>query len=113
MGKSKGPLCPLLKKACIEQECAFYVHITGQHPQSGAAMDLWDCAVKWTPVMMLDASKNVRNVQASVETMRNDVVQRQESLNSVFQLAAQAASATRLAGGRSADFQRISANPDD
>lgn len=98
---TKKIICPLLKKSCIEQECAFYVHITGQHPQSGAAMDLWDCAVKWTPVMMLDASKNMRNVQAAVETMRNDVVDRQDSLNKTISLAAHAASMSRL-GARTA-----------
>ena len=88
MGKTKGPICPLLKKACIENECAFYVHITGQNPQSGAQMDLWDCAVKWTPVMMLDASRNMKGVQAAVEGMRNDVCDRQDNLNNALVLGA-------------------------
>lgn len=96
MGKNKTPICPLLKKACVEQECAFYVHITGMHPQSGAQMDLWDCAVKWTPIMMLDASKNMRGVQAAVEGMRNDVCERQDNLNNALVMGAKMMEARRL-----------------
>ncbi|WP_430230452.1 hypothetical protein [Paraburkholderia tropica] len=94
--RKKDPVCPYIGKPCLEQGCTMYVHITGQNPQTGAQMDLWDCAIKWTPVMMLDAAKNMRGVQAAVETMRNDVVERQDSLNGTIALAAQAAQASRL-----------------
>lgn len=95
MSKSKGPLCPLLRKPCVEGECAWWVHITGVHPQSGAQMDLWDCSIKWTPVMMLDASKNMKNVQAAVESMRNDVVDRQDNLNNALVMGAKLMQASK------------------
>ncbi len=96
MAKEKLPLCPLLKKPCVQHECAWFCHVTGQNPQTGAQIDMWDCAIKWTPVVMMDAAKNTKGVQAAVETMRNDVVERQDSLNGTIALAAQAASVARV-----------------
>lgn len=96
MAKEKLPLCPLLKKPCIQHECAWFCHVTGQNPQTGSQIDMWDCAIKWTPVVMMDAAKNAKGVQAAVETMRNDVVDRQDSLNNAIASAAHAASGARL-----------------
>lgn len=88
IGKTKGPICPLIKKACIQHECAFFTHIQGVNPQTGAQIDLFDCAIKWTPVMMLDASKNMKHVQAAVETARNDICDRQDNLNNALVMGA-------------------------
>jgi len=87
-------LCPLLKKKCIEHQCAWFCHVTGTNPQTNAPMDIWDCAVKWTPVMMIENAKHIRGVQAATESMRNEVVERQDRLNNVFSAAAQAAALT-------------------
>lgn len=74
-------LCPLLKKTCIEHDCKFYVHVQGMHPQTGAPMDHWDCAVSWVPMLMVESARMTRCVAASVDSMRNEVVQRQDALN--------------------------------
>ena len=83
---SKSPVCPLLKKPCIEHGCKFWVHITGLHPQSGAKIDHFDCSVAWLPVLLVEATRTTSGVQASVESMRNEVVQRQDTLNNAVAL---------------------------
>lgn len=84
--RKKGPLCPLLKKECIEAECAFWVHLTGSHPQTGVMMDRFDCSVKWLPVLLVENARQTRGAQAAVESMRNEVVKRQDELNNAVRL---------------------------
>lgn len=72
--KPDGSFCPLVKGACMERKCAFWVHIRGKHPQTGADMDMPDCAVKWLPVLMIENAKEARHTAAAVESFRNESV---------------------------------------
>ncbi len=82
----KEAICPLLKKTCIESKCRFWVHVTGTHPQSGAKLDHFDCSVAWLPMLLIDTARHTVGVQAAVESMRNEVVQRQDALNNAVAL---------------------------
>jgi len=77
----KNPRCPFLNKPCIEQECMMWTHVTMTNPQSGATEDKWTCALAMTPIMVLEGARQTRGVQASVESMRNEVTQRQDQFN--------------------------------
>jgi len=79
-------LCPLLKEPCIEHQCKFYVHVTGEHPQTGAKMDTFDCSFAWLPALLIETSRRTTGVSASVESMRNEVVKRQDALNNAVAL---------------------------
>ena len=92
------PLCPLLKKPCIEHQCAFFTHIIGMHPQTGKELDQWDCSVRWLPVLMTEGARQTHNAVAAIESMRNEVVQRQDTLNAAIEQA------------RSRDVGRIEGN---
>lgn len=83
---SKEPLCPLIRKTCIESKCRFWVHITGANPQTGAAMDHFDCAMAWLPVLLVENSRRTTGVSAAVESLRNEVTQRQDALNNAVAL---------------------------
>lgn len=76
---SKKELCPLLKKPCIGHECMWFSHVVGQDPQTGRDVDVWDCSVRWLPVMITAQARETRGVQAAVESMRNEVVKRQDA----------------------------------
>ena len=69
-----GEYCPLIAKKCIEARCKFWTHIRGKHPQSGADLDMPDCAIKWLPVLMIENSQMSRQTGAAVESFRNEVV---------------------------------------
>lgn len=97
--------CPLLKKACIEGECMFWVHMLGTHPQSGHPVDQFDCSMRWLPILLVENARHSRGVQAAVESARNEITSRQDTLNSAVKVAQRGSSQVeateqdRIAGG--------------
>jgi hypothetical protein len=79
-------VCPLIKKPCLESGCAFWTHVSGTHPQTGARLDQFDCSIKWLPMLLVENARSTRGAQAAVESMRNEVVQRQDQLNNAVAL---------------------------
>ena len=77
---SKTAICPLLKKACVGHDCAWYAHMVGKDPQTGADMDHWDCAVRWLPVLITEQARQTRGVQAAVESARNEAIKTGEKV---------------------------------
>ena len=61
--------------------------LTGMHPQTGAKMDHFDCSMAWLPVLLVEATRTTSGVSAAVESMRNEVVQRQDALNNAVALS--------------------------
>jgi hypothetical protein len=57
--------CPLMGD-CIEHGCAWFTHIAGQHPQSGEALDRWECAVTLLPMLMIETARHARDTAAQV-----------------------------------------------
>lgn len=74
-----GTFCPLIKDKCKQLDCAFFLQVRGQHPQTGAPVDEWDCAIKWLPVLMIENTNGVRGTQAATESMRNEIVDRMDN----------------------------------
>lgn len=72
--KKPEVICPLLKGACIESGCHWWTHVRGKHPQTGADIDMPDCAIKWLPVLLIEASKETRQAAAAVESLPNESV---------------------------------------
>lgn len=72
MPAHKDNTCPLLKSACIEAKCKWWVHIRGKHPQSNAELDMPDCSIKWLPVLLIENAQQVRQTAAAVESTRNE-----------------------------------------
>ena len=70
----RGTHCPLLDKKCIQQDCMFWTHLVGHHPQTGTAMDEWDCAIVWQPILLVENAQKMREAGAAVESFRNEVV---------------------------------------
>ncbi|MHB9838518.1 hypothetical protein Q8F57_027190 [Paraburkholderia terrae] len=83
----KAKRCPYINKPCIEHECTMWTHIQGKHPQSGAEQDMWDCSIKWLPILMIENSREVRHTAAAMESARNEITQRQDLLNNAVTLA--------------------------
>ncbi len=71
-----GTHCPMLDKECIQFKCAFWTQLRGTHPQTGAEVDEWACAVAWLPVLLIENAKEVRQGAAATESFRNEVVGR-------------------------------------
>ena len=73
-----GPYdCPAtaFKERCRKERCPEWIHVTGKHPQTDAVVDMFDCARKWLPILMIQFSKEVNGVAASIDSARNDAKQ--------------------------------------
>jgi hypothetical protein len=70
----KGTYCPLIKKNCIENKCAWYTQVRGFNPNTGQEIDEWGCAVSWMPVMSIEVAQKQYQTGAAVESFRNEVV---------------------------------------
>lgn len=66
--------CPLIKKKCIEHKCAWFTHVRGLNPNTGAEVDEWACAVAWVPMMAIEIAQKENQTGAAVESFRNEVV---------------------------------------
>lgn len=64
-------LCPLFQGPCKEHSCRWYVNVQGHHPQTGAQISEWGCAVEWLPVLLIENAKVNRETGAAVESFRN------------------------------------------
>ena len=73
-----GNFCPLVGGDCKKFECMFWTQLRGKHPQTGAPLDEWDCAVKWLPLLLIEGAKETRQTAAAIESFRNEMVRRQE-----------------------------------
>jgi hypothetical protein len=60
-----------------------YTHMTMTHPQTGVNTDQFGCAVALLPVLLVENARQGRGIQASVDSMRNEVTSRQEALNKI------------------------------
>lgn len=67
--------CPLVKKPCLQHDCEWYIQLQGTHPQTGAAISEWGCAVAWLPVLLIENAKEARQTAAAVEDFRNRMVE--------------------------------------
>lgn len=65
-----------------------WVHIRGKNPQTGAEIDMPDCALKWLPVLLIENAQEVRQAAAAVESSRNATITLVEGLgNGLRQIA--------------------------
>ncbi len=70
------PICPQLRKQCIESKCKAWMSVKGQDPQTGEQYDRYDCyEYVWKPKFQLEQTKEFRHSSASVEKLVNIVAQ--------------------------------------
>ena len=97
MAQAKKILCPMMGGECVEDgairngelvACRFWVTVQGMHPQTGETISNGDCAIAWTPILMIENSKVNRETGAAVESFRNEMVNAQAVSNQVLLAAA-------------------------
>ena len=79
-----GNFCPLLKKDCIQLQCAWYAHVRGTNPNTGKEVDEWGCSITWFPVLLIENSQQQRQTGAAVESFRNEMVKSNESSKQIL-----------------------------
>lgn len=84
--KNDAKLCPAFKSPCIQHKCVKYIQVRGNHPQTGAEIDQWDCADVWIPILLINTAKEVRQGAAATESFRNEMV-KESALSRQTQIA--------------------------
>ena len=77
-GANKKIICPLLKKPCIGEECAWFTRVKGTDNNSGEEIDHEVCSVAVLPALLIENSNQQRSTGAAVESFRNEVVSANE-----------------------------------
>ncbi len=72
--------CPKFKKKCLQHGCTHYIALRGTDPQTGQSIDEWGCADAWAVVAQLEGNKEVRQMAAAIESLRNEMVRGQLSV---------------------------------
>ena len=72
--------------------CRFWVYVHGKNPQTGEDVRNGDCAMAWTPMLMIENSKVNRETGAAVESFRNEMVKANEGSQQLLLHVAQQAS---------------------
>ena len=67
--------CPLNGfKKCKKFNCAWFIQIQGKHPQTGADVDEYGCAMAMMPLLMIENSRQTNQAGAAIESFRNEMV---------------------------------------
>lgn len=67
--------CPLDSfKPCRQLECAWFMKVRGNNPNTGEEVDDYGCSMAWLPVLMIENSQQQRHTGAAVESFRNEMV---------------------------------------
>lgn len=83
------PNCPLNNfEPCRQLECAWFMKIRGNNPNTGEEVDEWGCSMAWLPVLMIENSQQQRQTGAAVESFRNEMVKANEVGQKVLLAAA-------------------------
>lgn len=84
--------CPLHRfEPCKQLDCAWFLKLRGQNPNTGEDVDEWGCAVAWLPVLLIENAQMSRQTGAAVESFRNEMVRANESSQQLLLAAARKA----------------------
>jgi len=69
-----GAECETVKDGKIHK-CMWHVKVTGEDPQTKEMHDEWGCSMAWTPLLLIENSRQQLSTASAVESLRNNVVQ--------------------------------------
>jgi len=77
--------CPLDGfKPCRQLECAWFMKVRGNNPNTGEEVDEYGCSMAWLPMLMIENSQQQRSTGAAVESFRNEMVKSNENSQHVL-----------------------------
>ena len=81
--------CPLNNfEPCKMFECAWFVHVRGQDPNTGKDVDEYGCSMSWMPSLLIENAMQSRHTGAAVESFRNEMVKANKSSQELLMSAA-------------------------
>jgi hypothetical protein len=84
--------CPLDGfKPCRQLECAWFMKVRGNNPNTGEEIDDYGCSMAWLPLLMIENSQQQRQTGAAVESFRNEMVKANDMSQQVLMATLQQA----------------------
>lgn len=82
--------CPLDNfNPCRQLDCAWFMKVRGNNPNTGEEIDDYGCSIAWMPVLMIENSQQQRQTGAAVESFRNEMVKANEVSQQVLRATIQ------------------------
>ena len=78
MKLKRDDFCPLIKDPCRQLGCNWFIKLRGLDPNTGEEIDDYRCTMAWLPIMLLEGASQTRQAGAAIESLRNEVVRRQD-----------------------------------
>ena len=78
-----GSECREVKDGKIHH-CAWYIKLQGKNPQTGEPVDDYRCAIAWQPILAIEGNGASHSIAASVQSLRNETVKRQDAALGAF-----------------------------
>lgn len=72
--------CPLHQKSMAKvcATCPLWVQLRGTNPNTGQAIDQWQCSLAALPMLLIENAQQARQNGAATESMRNEIVKRMD-----------------------------------
>jgi hypothetical protein len=87
--------CPLNNfDPCRQLDCAWFLKIRGNNPNTGQEIDEWGCAISWLPILLIENAQMSRQTGSAIESFRNEMVKANETSQHIL-LAAQKTSGAK------------------
>lgn len=84
--------CPLDGfKPCRQLDCAWFMKVRGNNPNTGEEIDDYGCSIAWLPLLMIENSQQQRQTGAAVESFRNEMVKANDMSQQVLMATLQQA----------------------
>lgn len=82
--------CPMWRKPMCKvcHTCPMWTQMRGSNPNTGEAVDKWDCALAFGPMLAVENAQQSRQTGAAVESMRNEMVKEQQATRAEAQRSA-------------------------
>lgn len=77
--------CPLNNfEPCKQLECAWFLKLRGNNPNTGEPVDEWGCSIAWMPVLLIENSQMGRQTGAAIESFRNEMVRANQTSQEIL-----------------------------
>jgi hypothetical protein len=84
--------CPLDGfKPCRQLDCAWFMKVRGNNPNTGEEIDDYGCSMAWLPVLVIESSQQQRQSVSAVVSFRNEMVNSYSMSQHVFMATLQQA----------------------
>lgn len=84
--------CPLDGfNPCRQLDCAWFMKVRGNNPNTGEEIDDYGCSMAWLPVLMIENSQRQYQTGAAVESFRNEMVKANDTSQQVLMATLQQA----------------------